>query len=180
MLNTASDYFENWNRYYDPMSGRYLASEPQTQDPKFVLAMAKQSTLALPFAYALNNPVTRADAEGSWPWEWRKAKRIGYWGYSGSARGGGSCTCFLRIDTKAEGWFNDQCWSVTRTLAGDNADDPDHKHPDCAFNPDNHKDCQTYCSGQASAAWSSASARSSWGSASCIGSGANIFLDVEY
>jgi RHS repeat-associated protein len=49
----------NWNRYYEPETGRYLQA-----DAPEVLAMAKDGRSALVFAYALENPLTSFDVTG--------------------------------------------------------------------------------------------------------------------
>ncbi len=38
-----SDLFENWNRYYDPGTGRYLQPEPMLQDPEWGLEWRPQA-----------------------------------------------------------------------------------------------------------------------------------------
>ncbi|MDP1823788.1 MAG: RHS repeat-associated core domain-containing protein, partial [Archangium sp.] len=55
---------ENWNRYFDPLSGRYLSPEPLLQSPAYVRRMA-QSGMSVPtYAYALNNPLKYIDPNG--------------------------------------------------------------------------------------------------------------------
>jgi RHS repeat-associated protein len=51
--------FENWNRFYDPSTGRYTATDPMTP-------AANGSGLA-PFAYASNNPLSLSDRSGLAP-----------------------------------------------------------------------------------------------------------------
>jgi RHS repeat-associated protein len=59
-----SDLYENWNRYYNPSTGRYLSPEPLLQSPGYVATMA-QSGMSVPtYAYALNNPVRYTDLNG--------------------------------------------------------------------------------------------------------------------
>ena len=54
--DAETDLFENWNRYYEPASGRYLQPEP--------LLHVKPSALPA-YAYAGNNPVHRIDPDGN-------------------------------------------------------------------------------------------------------------------
>ena len=56
--------FENWNRYYDPGSGRYLSPEPLLQRPEYSAFMAQQGLSAPAYAYAANNPVNFVDPDG--------------------------------------------------------------------------------------------------------------------
>lgn len=62
-----TDLFENWNRLYDPPSGRYLQPEPILADPFLVAAMAKQGHSLPPYAYGLNNPIHYTDPNGKSP-----------------------------------------------------------------------------------------------------------------
>jgi RHS repeat-associated protein len=56
--------FENWNRYYDPFTGRYLQPEPLLTAP-IAPAWQALSGAALPtYAYAVNNPVGKFDTDG--------------------------------------------------------------------------------------------------------------------
>jgi RHS repeat-associated protein len=55
---------ENWNRYYDPSTGRYLSPEPMFQSPEYVKSMAKQGMSVPAYAYAANNPMRYSDPTG--------------------------------------------------------------------------------------------------------------------
>jgi RHS repeat-associated protein len=60
-----SDLFENWNRYYEPLTGRYLAPEPMFRDPKWVADEGREGFSAATYAYALNNPLAFIDPDGN-------------------------------------------------------------------------------------------------------------------
>ena len=61
---------ENWNRFYDPQTGRYLSPEPMLQKPEEVLGYARIGHMLPPYAYALNNPLNVYDSDGEGPkWE---------------------------------------------------------------------------------------------------------------
>jgi RHS repeat-associated protein len=45
--DSETDLFENWHRFYDPFTGRYLQPEPMLQDPEFVV---ERSSLGEVFA----------------------------------------------------------------------------------------------------------------------------------
>lgn len=69
------EFSENWNRAYDPPSGRYLSPEPLLQDPGYIRGMARQGFSTPTYAYALNNPVRYTDPDGlqvpmTWPFTW--------------------------------------------------------------------------------------------------------------
>jgi hypothetical protein len=55
----AIRFFENWNRFYDPVSGRYTAGDP-------VLLAANPSTPEV-YGYAMNGPLVGTDATGLFP-----------------------------------------------------------------------------------------------------------------
>lgn len=59
-----SNLHENWNRFYDPSTGRYLSPEPLLQSPMYTVAMAQQGFSTPAYAYALNNPVNYYDPDG--------------------------------------------------------------------------------------------------------------------
>jgi RHS repeat-associated protein len=60
--------FENWNRYYDPFTGRYLQPEPYLQNPKMVLAMGRSGQSRPTYSYAANNPIHHSDPDGKIPY----------------------------------------------------------------------------------------------------------------
>jgi len=59
-----TDVYENWNRYYDWKSGRYLSPEPLLQEPGFVGAVAQRGMSTATYSYAANNPVRFTDRDG--------------------------------------------------------------------------------------------------------------------
>lgn len=62
--DAESDLFENWNRYYDPFTGRYLQPEPVLHDPWWPKEFAQAGHSLPTYAYALNNPVKFTDPDG--------------------------------------------------------------------------------------------------------------------
>lgn len=52
--DSETDLFQNWNRFYDPLIGRYLQSEPKLNRPR----------IGLVYGYAAQNPVVFADPDG--------------------------------------------------------------------------------------------------------------------
>lgn len=61
----CANFFENWNRYYDPMTGRYLASEPVLNSPRLPLMVATNIGTALPtYSYAGSSPTYYVDKDG--------------------------------------------------------------------------------------------------------------------
>jgi len=59
-----TDYFENWNRMYEPQTGRYLASEPMLQRPGLTRWMARRGLPTPAYAYGLNNSNAFYDPNG--------------------------------------------------------------------------------------------------------------------
>jgi len=62
--DTETDWFENWNRYYDPSTGRYLAPEPMMERPRILVAFARHGTMLQAYTYANGNPLGRSDPTG--------------------------------------------------------------------------------------------------------------------
>lgn len=60
----CANFFENWNRYYDPMSGRYLASEPLMVEPVNVAAACAQGQSMSTYQYATSSPTRTTDPTG--------------------------------------------------------------------------------------------------------------------
>lgn len=74
LLRFPGQYFDpeselnvNWNRFYDPSTGRYLAPEPMLSDPDYAKSMAKRTNLLATYGYALNNPLSSVDPTGLEP-----------------------------------------------------------------------------------------------------------------
>ncbi|MBI4934259.1 MAG: RHS domain-containing protein [Actinobacteria bacterium] len=63
LLFAQGPYF-NWNRFYEPATGRYLAQEPLTRAPMYLRQMAESGYGVPAYAYALNNPVRYVDLNG--------------------------------------------------------------------------------------------------------------------
>ncbi len=57
-------FFENWNRFYDPSIGRYLAPEPMITRPGWLLEGGVAGRSAFIYAYAGNNPAGFTDPDG--------------------------------------------------------------------------------------------------------------------
>lgn len=62
--DAETDLFENWNRFYDPTTGRYLGPDPITQLPAVLLVDAKEGQLKSAYAYAQGNPIQLSDPTG--------------------------------------------------------------------------------------------------------------------
>jgi RHS repeat-associated protein len=62
--DAESDLFENWNRYYDASSGRYLQSEPLLQEASFAKMRAEDGQGVPAYDYASNNPIAFYDDNG--------------------------------------------------------------------------------------------------------------------
>ena len=60
----AQGPYYNWNRNYEPATGRYLSPEPLLQDPSVVSSRAEQGMSMPTYAYASNNPVINVDPDG--------------------------------------------------------------------------------------------------------------------
>ena len=66
-FDEETGFHENWNRYYEPQSGRYLSPEPLLQNPKWVKEELTGGHPVATYAYARNNPVTTVDPTGLGP-----------------------------------------------------------------------------------------------------------------
>lgn len=55
---------ENWNRYFDPRTNRYLSPEPMLQRPRWLRRAAKRGTSTPTYGYAYNNPLRYTDRTG--------------------------------------------------------------------------------------------------------------------
>jgi RHS repeat-associated protein len=60
-----TELFENWNRYYDPATGRYLQPEPLlSQFGRYTADIAQDGLSTVAYAYAHNNPIGFSDPTG--------------------------------------------------------------------------------------------------------------------
>lgn len=59
-----TDLFENWHRYYDASTGRYLEPDSIWRDPESVRGSLNAGYLPPVFAYSLNNPMGATDPTG--------------------------------------------------------------------------------------------------------------------
>ena len=62
--DAETDLFQNWNRFYDPSTGRYLEPEPLWLYPEKLLVVARRARETPVYAYAANSPITTKDPEG--------------------------------------------------------------------------------------------------------------------
>ncbi|MDP3151308.1 MAG: RHS repeat-associated core domain-containing protein [Archangium sp.] len=63
-FDPETELHENWNRYYDPSTGRYLSPEPMLQDLSYVVSIAKGGVLVPAYSYAFNNTLHYTDETG--------------------------------------------------------------------------------------------------------------------
>jgi RHS repeat-associated protein len=63
-FDAETDLFENWNRFYEPSLGRYLAPEPLLQKPRFAKNAASIGLTLPTYPYAYNNPIRYSDRNG--------------------------------------------------------------------------------------------------------------------
>ncbi len=56
--------FENWNRYYDPFTGRYIQPEPLLLYPGFAPEVARGGHSTPAYGYAFNSPTMNIDPNG--------------------------------------------------------------------------------------------------------------------
>jgi RHS repeat-associated protein/uncharacterized protein (TIGR03382 family) len=66
-LILAQGPYYNWNRHYEPATGRDLSPEPMLQDPTYVTSMAQEGMSAPTYAYGNNNPLHYIDRDGREP-----------------------------------------------------------------------------------------------------------------
>lgn len=59
-----TDFFENWNRYYEPTTGRYLQPEPLLRDPLEVMLAATRGYSMPAYSYASSSPMHFVDPTG--------------------------------------------------------------------------------------------------------------------
>jgi len=65
-FDEETGFHENWNRYYEPSTGRYLSPEPMLQDPKWVTGELASGHQVPAYSYANNNPIANTDPNGLW------------------------------------------------------------------------------------------------------------------
>ncbi|MCU0697390.1 MAG: RHS repeat-associated core domain-containing protein [Myxococcaceae bacterium] len=63
-FDEETEFHENWNRYYDASTGRYLSPEPLLQSPTWVANELRSGHQVPTYAYARNNPVRFTDPKG--------------------------------------------------------------------------------------------------------------------
>lgn len=148
-FDEETGFHENWNRYYEPLTGRYLSPEPLLQNPRKVADDAQSGYLTATYAYARNNPISVSDPDGNWPWEIRTQRtgKLWYWGHDGSTAAGGACNCHVRIDTRPG---SQTCWISSASATGHSLHPPDGDT--CPFG-DRPTPCKDYCYNEASAAF---------------------------
>ncbi|MBE2250431.1 MAG: RHS repeat-associated core domain-containing protein [Myxococcus sp.] len=66
-FDAETDLHENWNRYYDPSTGRYLSPEPLLQNPDWAVEQLERGNQIPTYSYARNNPVNTTDPTGLAP-----------------------------------------------------------------------------------------------------------------
>jgi RHS repeat-associated protein len=62
--DAETDLFENWNRYYDPVIGKYLAPDPMMHSADYAPSEARAGRSAAAYVYAMNNPLAFVDPKG--------------------------------------------------------------------------------------------------------------------
>ncbi len=62
--DAETDLFQNWNRFYDATTGRYLEPEPMWLYPEKLVPLASLGRSVPIYAYAGNNPINSTDPTG--------------------------------------------------------------------------------------------------------------------
>ncbi|MEQ1737573.1 MAG: RHS repeat-associated core domain-containing protein, partial [Rhodoglobus sp.] len=110
-----SGLHENWNRFYDPTTGRYLSPEPMLQRPGYVKARAGYGMTMATYAYANNNPIRYTDRTGLFTTDYSSEGQCAtyYWaalraqqmaGCDGNGRNIASCSCNREIQNCMKGF----------------------------------------------------------------------------
>ncbi|MEW5742786.1 MAG: RHS repeat-associated core domain-containing protein, partial [Myxococcota bacterium] len=68
-FDAETDLHENWNRFYDPQSGRYLSPEPMLEQAIWLKAEAASGFTTPTYAYTRNNPLQYTDPTGLFSWK---------------------------------------------------------------------------------------------------------------
>jgi len=68
--DSETNLIQNWNRFYDPLDGRYLASEPISGTPGMIKGRLLHAKSTPIFGYSQNNPVSLSDATGLYDADW--------------------------------------------------------------------------------------------------------------
>jgi len=113
-FDEETDLFENWNRYLDATTGRYLSPEPYLQRPRYVKARAGLGTTMPTYAYANNNPIRYSDRTGLFTTDYDNEGKCAtyYWaamraqqmaGCDGNGRNNVSCGCNRDIQNCMKG-----------------------------------------------------------------------------
>jgi RHS repeat-associated protein len=63
-LILAQGPYYNWNRYYEPGTGRYLQDDPAKGDPAWQVQLVRYGMSDFSFSYAQNNPTRHVDSTG--------------------------------------------------------------------------------------------------------------------
>lgn len=63
-FDEETGFHENWNRYYEPQTGRYLSPEPFLQSVEYVRRATSRGMLVLSYGYSGGNPLRFVDPTG--------------------------------------------------------------------------------------------------------------------
>ena len=70
-MDSETKLLQNWNRFYDSSTGRYLEHENALDRPRVAVAVARHGILLPVYSYASNNPIYWTDPKGldivRWP-----------------------------------------------------------------------------------------------------------------